>query len=268
MPVGLIYKFWQSVSVRKYFYSSFFLFLSSMAEALLGTAGSFLHDYMQPSVTVGKPIYRWYEAGTLSASLAKGEEVLGLGLHLLYEHRKAIDKKPLRELLAIYDEHMATRDVLKQDLDQINCLPFYSRIIQDVKKRSSGATFLTEAVRFHVDAVSTSNKGARNKFDHSLESLELAIPNHQERKQMLKALMSKPCLLKLLSVIHEAMDEAEEERQIEPSAGDETTGPAIRFQRADGRPDILDAVEIPLASTMGEGSTKERAATPVASGSR
>lgn len=51
-------------------------------------------------------LYRWYEAATLSSSFAKGEEVWGLGLHLLYEHRKAIDKKPLKELLAEYDEYV------------------------------------------------------------------------------------------------------------------------------------------------------------------
>lgn len=106
-----IYKFWKLVSIRKYFYSS--ILPSSMAEALLGTAGSFLHDYVQPTVTVGKPVYRWYEAGTLSASLAKGEEVLGLGLHLLYEHRKAIDKNPLKELLAVYDEYVIVSDFIR-----------------------------------------------------------------------------------------------------------------------------------------------------------
>lgn len=83
---------------------SFHLQFILMAEALLGTAGTILHEYIQPTYAIGKPVYRWYEAGTLSASLAKGEEFLGEGLELLHENRKYIDKELVRKLLTIYDE--------------------------------------------------------------------------------------------------------------------------------------------------------------------
>lgn len=83
---------------------SLYLQFLLMAEALLGTAGTVLHEYIQPTYAIGKPVYRWYEAGTLSASLAEGEEFLGESLQLLHENRKYIDKELVRKLLTIYDE--------------------------------------------------------------------------------------------------------------------------------------------------------------------